>query len=254
VLERLLTAEVFSLLLVFARTGTALMLLPGFGENYVSARFRLLLALAFTIVVAPVVASHLPPLPASPVILALLVGGEVGIGIFIGTVGRIMVVTLEIAGSLVSFQVGLASAAIFNPLISDQGQLLSVLITITGMVLLFQTDMHHLMLRAIVDSYTLFVPGALPPMGDFTETISKLVARSFLIALQMTAPFLVVATMMYIALGLIARLMPQLQIFFLALPLQIALGFLILVLTLSTIMLWFLNNFADVMRSFLVPT
>jgi flagellar biosynthetic protein FliR len=254
VLERLLTAEVFSLLLVFARTGTALMLLPGFGENYVSARFRLLLALAFAIVVAPVVAPHLPPLPDSPVILSLLVGGEVGIGIFIGTVGRIMVVTLETAGSLVSFQVGLASAAIFNPLISDQGQLLSVLITIVGMVLLFQTDMHHLMLRAIVDSYTLFVPGALPPIGDFTETITKLVARSFLIALQMTAPFLVVMTMMYIALGLIARLMPQLQIFFLALPLQITLGFLILVLTFSTIMLLFLNSFADVMRSFLVPT
>ena len=253
-LERLLTAEVFSLLLVFARTGTALMLLPGFGENYVSARFRLLLAGAFSIVVAPVVAPHLPALPASPITLSLLLGGEIGIGIFIGTVGRMMVITLETAGSLVSFQVGLASAAIFNPLISDQGQLLSVLISIIGMVLLFQTDLHHLMLRAIVDSYTLFVPGALPPIGDFTETITKLVARSFLIALQMTAPFLVVMTMMYIALGLIARLMPQLQIFFLALPLQITIGFLILVLTLSTIMLWFLNNFADVMRGFTVPT
>jgi len=253
VLERLLTAEVFSLLLVFARTGSALMLLPGFGENYVSARVRLLLAGAVTIVVAPVVSPHLPALPASPVTMSLLLGAEICIGIFIGTVGRIMLISLEIAGTMVSFQIGLATAAIFNPLVSDQGQLTSVLITITGMVLLFQTDMHHLMLRAMVDSYTLFVPGALPPLGDFTETISKLVARSFLIALQISAPFMVVSTMMYIALGLISRLMPQLQIFFLALPLQIVLGFLILVLTLSTILLWFLNNFADVMRGFLGP-
>jgi flagellar biosynthetic protein FliR len=185
--------------------------------------------------------------------MALLLCGEIGVGIFIGTVGRIMMITLEIAGALMSFQVGFATAAIFNPLISDQGQLISVLVTITGMVLLFQTDMHHLMLRGLVDSYTLFVPGALPPVGDFTEMITKLVARTFLIAMQITAPFLVVSTMMYIALGLISRLMPQLQIFFLALPLQITLGFLLLVLTFSTIMMWFLNNFADVMRGFLVP-
>jgi flagellar biosynthetic protein FliR len=252
-LERLITAEVFSLLLVFARTGSAMILLPGIGENYVPVRVRLLLAGAFTIVVAPVVSPHLPTLPNSPVVMALLLGGEIGIGIFIGTVGRIMMITLEIAGALMSFQIGFATAAIFNPLISDQGQLISVLVTITGMVLLFQTDLHHLMLRGLVDSYTLFVPGALPPIGDFTEMISKLVARTFLIAMQITAPFLVVSTMMYIALGLISRLMPQLQIFFLALPLQITLGFLLLVLTFSTIMMWFLNNFADVMRGFLAP-
>jgi flagellar biosynthetic protein FliR len=254
VLEQLLTAEVFSLLLIFARLGSALMLLPGFGESYVSVRVRLLLAGAITIVVAPVVAPHLPPAPGSPIVLTLLLGGEIGIGIFIGTVGRIMVITLEIAGTLISFQIGLATAAIFNPLISDQGQLVSVLISIAGMVLLFQTDLHHLMLRGVVDSYLMFVPGALPPIGDFTEAIGKLVARSFLIALQITSPFMVVSTMMYIALGLISRLMPQLQIFFLALPLQIVLGFLVLTLTFSTLMLWFLNNFSDVMRQFLVPT
>jgi flagellar biosynthetic protein FliR len=253
VLEHLLTAEVFSLLLVFARTGSAMMLLPGFGEAYVSARVRLLFAGAFTIVVAPVVAPHLPALPGSPITLTLLVGGEIGIGVFIGTVARIMLITLEIAGTLVSFQIGLASAQIFNPLLSDQGQLVSVLVTITGMVLLFQTDLHHLMLRALVDSYTMFVPGSLPPLGDFSETITKLVGRSFVVALQIAAPFLVVSTMMYIAIGLISRLMPQLQIFFLALPLQITLGFLLLVLTFSSIMLWFLNNFADVIRGFTVP-
>jgi flagellar biosynthesis protein FliR len=253
VLERLLTTEVFSLLLVFARTGSAMMLLPGFGESFVSSRVRLLLAAAFAIVVAPVVSPHLPPLPASPVTLVILLGAEIGVGVFIGSVGRIMVISLEIAGTLVSFQIGMASAAIFNPLLSDQGQLTSVLISITGMVLLFQTDLHHLMLRALVDSYTLFVPGALPPLGDFTETITRLVGRSFVIAMQITAPFLAVSTMMYLALGLISRLMPQLQIFFLALPLQLVLGFLLLVLTFSTIMLFFLDSFADVMRGFLAP-
>jgi flagellar biosynthesis protein FliR len=80
--------------------------------------------------------------------------------------------------------------------------------------------------------------------------ISHLVSRSFTIALQLAAPFLVVSLMLYVALALISRLMPQLQVFFIALPLQIVLGFMLLMLTFSTLMLWFLNNFADVMRGF----
>ena len=253
-LERLLTAEVFALMLVFARIGSALMLLPAIGENYVSPRIRLLLAGAIAILVAPVVAPRLPGLPGSVGAMALLLGGEIGVGLFIGTVGRIALTSLETAGTLISFQTGLASASIFNPLLSDQSSLVSVLISVVGLVLIFETDLHHLMLRAAVDSYTLFVPGALPPLGDFTEMVSRLVARSFTIAMQLSAPFLVLSTVIYIALALISRLMPTLQVFFVALPLQLFVGFLLLSLTFSTVMMWFLENFADVIRGFLAPT
>ena len=249
-----MTAEVFALLLIFARIGSAMVLLPGIGENYVSPRVRLLLAGAIAIVVAPVLAPRLPALPASPVTLVLLLGSEIGIGLFIGTVARVTFTALEVAGTIISFQIGLATASIFNPLISDQGSLISVLISIAAIVLLFETDMHHLMLRATVDSYSLFVPGALPPIGDFTEMISRLVAKSFVIAMQLAAPFLLLVSVLYIALGLLTRLMPQLPIFFVMLPLQIVLGFLVLILTFTTLMTWFLQNFSDVIRGFLAPT
>jgi flagellar biosynthetic protein FliR len=248
-----MTAEVFALLLIFARVGSAMVLLPGIGENYVSPRVRLLLAGAIAIVVAPVVAPRLPALPGSPVALLLLLGGEIGIGLFIGTVARITFTALEVAGTIISFQVGLATASIFNPLISDQGSLVSVLISIAALVIMFETDMHHLMLRATVDSYGLFVPGALPPIGDFTEMITRLVAKSFVIAMQLAAPFLVLVSVLYIALGLLTRLMPQLPIFFVALPLQIVLGFLLLTITFTTLIGWFLENFSGVIHGFLTP-
>jgi len=252
-LERLMTAEVFALVLIFARIGSAFILMPGIGENYVSPRVRLLLAGAVAILVAPVVAPRLPALPASVSSMFLLLGGEIGIGLFVGTVARVALSALETAGTLISFQTGLASAQVFNPLLSDQGSLVSVLISVVGLVLIFETDMLHLLLRATVDSYTLFVPGALPPIGDFSEMISRLVARSFAIAMQLSAPFLVLSLVTYIALALITRLMPQLQVFFVALPLQIGLGFLLLGLTFSTLMMWFLENFADVIRGFVAP-
>jgi flagellar biosynthetic protein FliR len=253
-LQQFVTASTFALILVFCRVGSAMILLPGIGENYVSPRVRLLLAAAISLLVTPVVAPRLPADPGSPAVLALMVGSEIGIGLFIGTIARIMITSLETAGTLISFSIGLATANIFNPLLSDQGSLTSVLISIVGVVLLFQTDMHHLMLRGLVDSYSLFVPGALPPLGDFTEMVGRMFSRSFAIALQLAAPFIVISLMLNVALGLLSRLMPQLQIFFLALPLQIVLGFLLVVLTFSTLMLWFLNNFAEVMRGFLAPT
>ena len=122
-----MTAEVFALLLIFARVGSAMVLLPGIGENYVSPRERLLLAGAIAIVVAPVLAPRLPPQPGSPVTLLLLLGGEIGVGLFIGTVARITFTALEVAGTIISLQIGLATASVFNPLISDQGSLISVL-------------------------------------------------------------------------------------------------------------------------------
>ncbi len=252
-LARLLTAEVFGLMLLFARLGSAFVLLPGFGENYVPTRVRLLLAGAVTILVAPLLASQLPAQPSNFGTMLLLLGGEIGIGLFIGTIARLMMTALEIAGTLIAFQIGLSTASIFNPLLSEQGSIISVLISITGMVVMFETDLHVLLLRGLVDSYTLFVPGQLPPIGDFTEMVSRVAARSFGLALQLSMPFIIVSVMLYVALGLASRLMPQLQVFFVALPLQIVLGFLVLILTFGTLLSWFMQNFADVIHTFLAP-
>jgi len=251
VLQRLLTAEVFAMVLIFARIGSAAILLPGIGENYVSPRVRLLFAGAMTVVVSPVLAPSLPALPSSPLSMLLLLGGEIGIGLFFDRVVRCTMIALEIAGTVISFQIGLATASIFNPLLSDQGSVTSVLITITGLVLMFQTDMHHLMLRALIDSYTLFSPGNLPTIGDFTEVVRRTVPRSFAIGMQLSAPFLVILTLMYVALGLMSRLMPQLQIFFLAMPINILCGFLIMMLLLGSIMTVFLTYYSDTMAAFL---
>src|SRR5262249_41238968 len=160
-----------------ARIGSAIILLPGFGELYVPQRYRLLLALLLAALLTPVLGPNLPPLPASPARLALIVGGEVMIGLFIGTVARLLIAALETAGMVVSTQLGLSTAVIFNPL-TDQTQsaIPSAFYGMLGVLLIFLTDFHHQLLRAAVDSYSLFTPGALPPIGDLTEIVTHLVA------------------------------------------------------------------------------
>jgi flagellar biosynthetic protein FliR len=249
-LEQFLPANVFAVLLIFARVGSAMMLLPGFGEFYVLARWRLLLALALALLLTPVLAPALPPLPAGAVQLAAIVGSEAMIGLFMGTVARILLSALDVAGTVVSLQLGLSAAQIFNPMAAAPAALTSTLYSVLGVLLIFLSDLHHLLLRAIVESYDVFQPGVLPPMGDFSEMITRSVAGAFRLGIEMAAPFIVLGTLFYAALGIVGRLVPQLQILFVTQPLQIIGGLMALGFVLLAGMQWFLDAFARQFAAF----
>lgn len=247
-----LSGGVFALFLVFARLGAAFMLFPGFGEAYVGPRVRLFAALAVSLAVVPVVEDQLSPLPAAAGETTLLVLGEVLVGLFIGGAVRLLTATLQIAGQIMALQTALAAAQFFDPSQGTGGSLHGTFLTILGVLLIFVTNLHHPMLWALVDSYTLFPPGEAVPYGDFAETASSLVADAFRIALQLAAPIVAVTFLFNVATGLIARLIPQMQVFFIALPVQIGLGFVVLIGTLSAVMLWYLDRFEAGIAPFLV--
>lgn len=244
-LDQFLPANAFAAMLVFARIGSAMMLLPGFGEVYVPARARLLFALIFSALLLPILAPILPPIPQSVPQLVLVLGGELVIGVFIGTLTRVLLATLQMAGQLVSIQIGLSNAQIFNPMEATQDSIPSSFYSILGVLLIFATNMHHMMLRGLVDSYAVFVPGHLPPVEDLSQTIAHEVGASFRLAMEMAAPFIVLGTVFFVGLGLIARLVPQLQVLFITQPLQIMGGLLLMALIAATGMGWFLQVFSQ---------
>ncbi len=250
-LDQLLPNDLFAIVLVFMRIGAAMMLLPGFGEAYVAPRIRLIIALALALVVTPVVSESLPPMPGDTLQLFILIGGEIVVGLFFGALARFLVSALHVAGVVIGFQTSLANAQIFDPMNAQQGSLLGTFLNVLGVFLIFVTDLHHMMLIALADSYTVFVPGTPPPLGELSHTAARFVAQSFRLGLQITAPFIVVGMVFYIGLGLLARLMPQVQVFFIAIPLQIMLGFSVMAMTLSAGMYWFLTNFESGLIGFL---
>src|SRR5438270_2160375 len=201
-------------MLVFCRVGSALMVLPGFGDLYVPARYRLLLGAFLAMLLATALATILPGQPDSPLTLMSLLGGEIVIGLFMGSISRLMLSALETAGAVVSLQLGLSAAQIFNPLLAQQSAISGAFLTVFGVLLIFITDTHHLLLRGMIASYGLFPPGAFPGFGDMSDTVTRLVGASFRLAIELSAPFIVLGTVFFVALGFLARLMPQLQIFF----------------------------------------
>ena len=244
-LASLLAGEVYEFLLVFIRVGAALSVLPGFGDAMVNPRIRLLLALLLTFVVTPILGPALPPVPASPLGLALLAFGEVLIGLLLGWIARFLVTAVEIGGMMISFAISLANAQVFNPAFATQGSAVGNFLTITALTLIFVSDLHHLMLMAVIDSYSLFVPGEIPPLGDAAELAARLVAQSFLIGAKLAAPFIFIGLIFYLGIGILSRLMPQVQIFFIAIPVQLMLGTLVLGIVMSALMLFWLNSFQD---------
>ena len=249
-LATLLPAEVFTVLLVFARIGAAVMLMPGIGDPYVAARARLLLALLIALLAAPTVAADLPALPDSTVSLVLLIVGEVIIGLFIGSIARFFMAALTTAGMIVAYSASLANALTNDPTAAQQGSVIGSFLTVVALLLIFSLDLHHLLLRATVGSYALFVPGEALPVGDFSEMISALFAKTFLLAFQISAPFVAVSIVFYLGVGLLARLMPQVQIFFVIVPLHVAIGLVVLFFSLPVIMHWFIMNLEEAVMPF----
>jgi len=252
-LQNLLPAETFTYLLVFARIGTTVAILPGVGESYVSPRIRLLLALAITVLLTPLLTDQLPPLPGEPSKLVLLIGAEGFVGLFMGAVARMLVAALAAGGAILAFSSGLANAMLFNPMLSDQGALPGVFLSILGLLAIFVTDTHHLMIMALLDSYSLFQAGGAVPFGDFSDVLAELLAGSFRMGMQIASPFLLYGLVFYVGMGLLARLMPQMPIFFVALPVQILLGLCTMLITFPAAVLWFLNYYQTTFSRILLP-
>ncbi len=251
VLAQLIGGTLFAWLLVFTRVGAAFMTMPGVGESFVSTRVRLLLALLVSALLAPVLGPQLPAQPEQAGALMALLAGEAFYGFFLGVLARLVLATVEFAGMIIAMQLSLANASVFNPAMAAQSSLVSALLGVMAITLFFAADLHHLMLLAVADSYTVFQPGAIPLYGDFARTFAQVLTDSFAVATQLAAPFIVLGLLFYLGLGLLARLMPQLQIFFIAIPLQIYVGLMLLGLTLSTLMLVWLNYAQTTLQGFL---
>lgn len=253
-LEAFLTASVFAFILTFVRMGTALMIMPGLGDFFVTERIRLMIALSVSFALFPLTMKYMPAEPPGTVMLLTLIVSEFMIGLFFGTVARIFMAALDTAGMLVSISSSLSNAQIFNPAMAGQGSLIGALLSMTGLAILFAANLHHLLLSGIVESYKLFPVGAMPDAGGMSEFLARTVSASFLIGVKLSAPFIVLTMLIYVGMGVLSRLMPQVQVFLLAIPVQIALSMVLMTFVLSAMLMFWAAEFEKGMVFFLSMT
>lgn len=238
---------------VFARVGAMFMTAPAFGDHTLSPRIRLAGALAVAFAMTPVAAPHYPAglaaLPAPT--LAGIIMTETAIGLFLGLSARFFFAALNVAGQTIALQMGLSLAQIFDPTQLLQGAIIGGFLAVLGVTMIFATDLHHLLLAALADSYALFAPGAPLPVGDMSAAMIDALSAAFSLGVRLAAPFIVFGLVFYAGAGVLSRLMPQAQVFFMLMPANLILGLLLLMLTSGVMMTVFLDAFEGRLVAFL---
>ena len=252
-LEEILSLNVFAFMMIFARVGTAFFLFPGFQGKQVNVKSRLALALAVSFLLTPLLMEILPPMPGDPLMLLLILGGEILSGAVLGTAVLVMFSAMQVAGTVISFVSAMANAMIFDPISQQQSAIVGGFLSTAATLLLFVTDLHHVLIKALIDSYILFQPGGSPIMGDISELIVRQVSSAFKLGIQLAAPFIVISIVYNFALGLMTRLSPNIPIFFVAMPAQLVLGIVILMIVLPGILLTFISRVQVDLLPFISP-
>lgn len=227
--------------LVFLRVGAFASLLPGFGEQSVPARIKVLLAISLSVIVFPLVADGLPELTGKSFHLAIVY--EVMTGLFLGVSTRLFVIALQTAGTIAAQSTSLSQ--IFGGSSVDPIPALGYIIVVAAIALAMIFDLHIVLSKFLVASFQFFPVGSYMSGAAIIRTGVQYVTDAFELAVLIAAPFLLVSTLYNLMLGAVNRAMPQLMVAFIGAPFITFAGLVILFVTLPFILNFWLEAFFE---------
>ncbi len=221
-------AQLQLLFLIFLRIGAMMLTLPVFDSRSIPVLFKVGLAAALGVLLLPLLNPALPPLSELSLQFGLAAAAEVLIGAVIGFSVRLLFAGVQLAGQLAGFQMGIGIANVFDPVTSSQVSVVGQFNNLLAMLVFLVTNAHHMFLGAVAESFR-----RVPPMGfhytaAWTGTIVDLAGNMFVIAVQIGAPVIVALMLTSIALGIMARTVPQMNVFFVAAPVNVIVGLMFL--------------------------
>ncbi|VTZ25668.1 Type III secretion system inner membrane R protein [Methylocella tundrae] len=237
---------VLSVFVLFCRIGACLMLMPGISGPRIPVKVRLFLSFGITLGLAPLLSTEIEPKlsEARPFALLQIILSESLVGALIGFLGRIFFGALETLASAIAMAIGLSSPLTPPPDDSEPLPAIVSLISLGATVLLFLTNLHWEVLRGLIASYD-----ALPVSGLFNTQfgliqIGDRLARSFLLTLRISSPFILYSLIINLAVGLAGKFAPQIPIYFVTVPAVAMGGLFLLYLTCSHLLELFTTGFA----------
>jgi len=227
--------DIIAAMLVLIRVSSMLIFLPVLGHQLVPVQAKIGLIGIVTLLIFPIVRPALPELPISPLALTLIAGQELLIGAMLAMLAQLIFASVQLAGQIMSYQMGMAIANVFDPSTQAQIAIVGQLAVVLAMLMWLAAGAHHAMLLTLADSFTLFPVGHSWSISGW-QGISDAAANMFILGIRLSAPVLLLMLFAYTALGLLSRAVPQIQIFFVSFPLTIGLGLLVFSLSLPAFM------------------
>jgi flagellar biosynthetic protein FliR len=209
---------------VLARVGGVVTFAPFWSHKAVNSKIRALLAMTIALIVTPVVMPHIATPPTEVLSLTMLLGGELVIGFILGFAGRLVFSALELAASLLGFQMGLSLASTIDPATQAQTAALGILAQMLGLMVMLAADGHHWMLEITVRSFQFVTPGGFGMNGTVAELLLRLSADAFAVGVALAAPAIIVLLSVESLLAIAGRVAPKLEVLLLGFPLKIGVG------------------------------
>jgi flagellar biosynthetic protein FliR len=216
-------AQIELFFLVFLRVGAIVIMLPILGDRTSPVRIKAGLSLFITILVVPFL--DIPAGISEDVFaLGMKIGGELLTGIVLGFAGRLLFEGIQMAGQLIGFQMGFSIVNIIDPVTSEQVSIIAEFQYLLAGLFFLAVDGHHILLRAISESYTVVPIFGFHMTGFLVQNFADLTRDMFVVTMKISAPVVVALVFANIGLGLVARTVPQINVFIVGFPLQIAIG------------------------------
>ncbi len=237
--------EVTSALLVLLRISALLILMPVFGHRLVPAQVKTGLIALLAILLYPVVATSLPQIPLSPLALMIVAIQEILIAAMLAMAAQLIFAAAQFAGQVMGYQMGLAIANVFDPATSAQISIVGQFALVLSMLIWLSAGAHNIFLSALADSFYL-LPIGQPLDLSAVAALNDMASNMFTLALRLVSPMLLLLFFLYVALGLLSRAVPQIQVFFVSFPLTVGIGFLAFAIALPSIISLMHDSFAGI--------
>ncbi len=227
---------------VLCRVAAVVSFMPGLGANYIPTYIKIGISMVLSVIISPIVSHNFTgAITHSLNDILIITINETLFGLAIGLICNILMNALQIAGNIISTQSGLNSSEVLDPVTGTQNFMIGNLLSITFSVMFLASDLQYLIINGIIHSYDVI---HISYISDITFSIVKIFAHSFETACKVSAPMLVIGIVFYFCAGVLNRLMPNMQIFFVMTPMQIWVSFYILMITLSGLLLWYIDHYA----------
>lgn len=220
-------------LLILMRVAPVIFMMPLFHSRNIPVRVKAGLTLIISLALLPAVKIETGPFPSEPLSFVFLTLSELMIGFLLGFSVRLTFAGLQLAGELAGFQMGFGMARVMNPQSGSESTVVSEFYYLIGLLLFLAADGHHWFFKALAQSFHLLAPGEFQPREGLIQLFIRLSGRMFVLAIQIAAPILVIMILVQIALGIIARMIPQVNVLMSSFPLTISLGLIFLGLSME---------------------
>jgi len=220
-------SQLLAFILVLVRVSGIISTAPVFGSSNIPPQIKVVLSLMLALILYPFI-PLITVYPDRPDHYIMLIASEMLIGLVLGIIARFLFGAVEFAGTVIGFQMGLGMAMVFDPQSQEQISLVGRFENATATLIFLAMDGHLIVLQALVRSYSVLPPGGASISRPLVENLTELSASVFVIGLQIGAPLIVALFLANAVVGLLARSVPQIQVFVVGFPLTLMLGFLFL--------------------------